>query len=377
MVRQSAPFLVVASAGVLAWAGLSDLGAGLALVTETSPVHARRGGYVDDTFARPAGVLVKKLDGEQPPEPLYFRPRDGRRHYIEARGALFTISNSRNDSPSAARPCAVGPLPINRYPITIWSTEAATLAGGTFRGAVPQETDWQPTYCDSAAVILRDSPNATVDGVRISTAWDGVRVWTNSRSFVVENSWLSKVRDDAVEDDTLVGGRISDTLIDGTFMGLSLRPVRSAAATVGPGGRVDISGSLFRMAEYPYEGQWRLGALLKVDQHSPGVAIRNSVIAVDGPRGSAPVGRYWALGWDKVVASSNNLFLWLSDAPLPKKLALPRSGFRVLQGAPARAAWASARKNWIDCHPGVGRLPGDPASNPGQCRPGVWGGFTN
>jgi hypothetical protein len=322
-------------------------------------------------------VLVKKLEGEQPLEPLYFRPKDGgRRHYIDARGAVFRLSNSRNASPSAARPCAVGPLMTNRYPLYIWSTDGATLAGGIFRGAVPQETDWRPTYCDSAAVILRDSPDAIVDGVRISDAWDGLRVWTNSHSFVLENSWLSSVRDDAIENDLLVGGRISDTLIDGTFMGLSLRPVRSSAA-MRASGRVDISGSLIRLAEYPYEGQWRLGALLKVDQYSPDVAITNSVIAVDGPRGSAPVGRYWALGWDKVAASSNNLFLWLSDAALPKKLAVPRSGFRVLQGAPARAAWASARKNWIDCHPKVGRLPGDPVSNPRQCHPGVWGGFTN
>jgi hypothetical protein len=105
------------------------------------------------------------------------------------------------------------------------------------------------------------------------------------------------------------------------------------------------------------------------------VRIVNSVVAVDD-RGGQSYPQFWQTGWAKLTDSSNNLFLWLSDTPAPDFVQPPAS-FRTLRGQEARDAWSRAKTNWINCHPRLARLPSDPRSDPGQCIPGTWGGFTD
>ena len=42
----------------------------------------------------------------------------------------------------------------------------------------------------------------------------------------------------------------------------------------------------------------------------------------------------------------------------------------------ARDRWQQAKQNWIDCHPRVSRIAGDPASDPARCEAGTFGGYT-
>jgi hypothetical protein len=51
-----------------------------------------------------------------------------------------------------------------------------------------------------------------------------------------------------------------------------------------------------------------------------------------------------------MVESSGNVFLNLSDTPLPAKYPLPPSDWTVLQGAGARAYWTTARDEWVAEH---------------------------
>jgi hypothetical protein len=53
---------------------------------------------------------------------------------------------------------------------------------------------------------------------------------------------------------------------------------------------------------------------------------------------------------------------------------LPPQGFAVVRGRDARALWAQARSNWINCHPQVARTASDPRPVPGACRGDRWGG---
>jgi hypothetical protein len=245
-----------------------------------------------------------------------------------------------------------------------------------FKGQVPQDTEWQATYCNSAAITFGDAPDGIIDGVRITGAWDAIRMSRNAANLTIVNSWITDARDDAVENDHLQAAAIRDTLIDGAFQAISVKPRKRSDTGDASDRRVTLSGVLIRLQDYHYKEGRRFGALLKSDQRAPRFTMTNSVVAVD----SAAVTSYphfWATSWAKQARSSNNLILWLSDAPVPLFLASPPAGFRLLRGEAARNQWRRAKTNWIDCHPRLARLASDPRSTPDRCVPGTWGGFTN
>ena len=334
--------------------------------------------YSDDTFgALRGGRQVTEIRGDQGLNRLKFAPPENVSNAaLDARQAVFIVANSRNPQPTAAGDCDHGSLPVNRYPLLIQQQNHTAVIGGLFLSRVPQASEWRVTYCNSAAITFASSPGGVVDGVRITGAWDGIRMGQDSPDLSIVNSWLSNPRDDAVEDDFLQPATIRDTLIDGAFQGISVKPRKTSDTADASGRLVTLSGMLLRLAEYRYKDERRFGALLKSDQRAPRFRVVNSVVAVDYQGGNS-YPQYWATSWAKLTASSNNLFLWLSDAPIPDFMPLPPPSFRVLRGQAARDAWTRAKTNWINCHPRLARLPSDPRSNPGRCVSGIWGGFTN
>jgi hypothetical protein len=47
-----------------------------------------------------------------------------------------------------------------------------------------------------------------------------------------------------------------------------------------------------------------------------------------------------------------------------------------MTGQEARDRWDEAKQNWVDCHPRVARIAGDPASDSTQCEADTFGGYT-
>ena len=320
----------------------------------------------------PAGP-IERISGDQGLKPVYYPKRDQKAAAVlDLTGATFLLNNSRNSDPSEGRDCRTGSLPINKQPLNLFAAPGLTVRGGLIRGQVPLWSDWKFTYCNSAAVNLRQSPRVTINGIRVGNAWDGIRIGPGSDEFIVRNVWLSNIRDDAVENDYLVSGRIENSLFDGVMQAVALMP-NKAVNIPASSGTVTINGSLILLRDYPFRGRQRFGTLAKSDARAPALRVERSIIAIDSPDG-ATWPEYWANGWDKVQFASNNLFLWLSDRPPPAALSLPRRGFKVVTGARARALWSDARRNWINCHPQVARLPGDLQSRPSQCRRASFGG---
>lgn len=334
-------------------------------------------GYRDDSYgALHTAAKVVALHGNQGITRVDFTPPAGvSGAVLDARDAVFTVSNSRNPDPTAAQDCDQGQQAVNRYPLVVARQDRTAVVGGLFVGRVPQSSDWSVTYCNSAAVTFQEAPNGIVDGVRITSAWDAIRAGRDSPNLLVVNSWITNARDDAVEDDFLQPATIRDTLIDGAFQGISVKPRKDSPAGDASDKEVTLSGILLHLREYPYKGEHRFGALMKSDPRAPSVRMVNSIVAVDYAGGrSYP--QYWATSWSKLSRSSHNLFLWLSDAPIPESVAPPPSSFQVLSGRAARDAWERAKTNWINCHPKIARLATDPPSNAGACIPGTWGGYT-
>lgn len=335
-------------------------------------------GYRDDTHGslQTAGRIVS-LRGQQPLERLKFTPPAGvSGGSLDARRAIFTVANSRNPKPTADQDCDQGNLPVNRYPLLIEQQDRTAIVGGLFLSHVPQSSEWRATYCNSSVITFEGAPTGVVDGVRITGAWDAVRASRGSPGLLIENSWISNARDDAVENDFLQTMTIRDTLIDGAFQGISVKPRKDSDMGDASNQTVTLSGVLLRLQEYSYKEGRRFGALAKSDPRAPRFRVTNSVVAVDYAGGNS-YAQFWATSWSKLTGSSNNLFLWLSDAPIPDFVPLPPSSFRLFRGQAARDAWTRAKSNWINCHPKLARLPSDPRSNPAACVPNSWGGFTN
>lgn len=321
--------------------------------------------------AAPASPPVFPISGDQGLQPFVYRGAKHGAASIDARGATFTVANSRNPNPDAAAGCDSGTEAVNRYPFIIDNAPGSTLRGALFVGRVPQQSDWSTTYCNSAAIFVRNSPDVIIDGVRITGAWDAVRASAGSSNTRLTRSWLSNVRDDAFEDDFLEPVTIEDTLIDGAFMGLSVKPRRGSA--IQPAGVPALSGVLLRLQEFPYKAAPRFGAIVKSDDGGPRVRIDNSVVAISSA-GGATWRSYWERTW-AAAQGRNNLLLWLSDSPLPEGLVPPPpgSGFRMMQGKAAAQLWTAAKRNWIDCHPDVRRDSADPVPVRARCRADFWG----
>ena len=346
------------------------------VAAEPVPAGPAPATYIDDTHATLNGVPATALINDYAYERYQYEGRaSGRPVVLDARRAKFLVANSRNSNPTNSSPCDKGPLQINRYPVNVYHSENTALVGGLVKSVVPQQSDWSPTYCNSAAVHFRYSPSGTVDGVRITGAWDAIRMAARSPGLVIKNTWISNVRDDVLENDALFPAEVRDTLADGALQGFSMAPAPSSArdssSTV-----VKISGVLLRIKEYPYKGRNYFGALAKHSVRSPTLVITNSVVAVSY-HGGRTWTAYWANTWKKTKRCSNNLFLWLSDQPIPAAIGTPPRCFTVVKGKAATELWNLAKQNWIHCHPKVARLSTDMASDPTRCRAGTWGGFTN
>lgn len=339
---------------------------------------SRMSGYRDDTHeSLQTATRISSVRGQQALERLKFTmPAGVSGGALDARRAIFTVANSRNPRPTADQDCDQGSLPVNRYPLLIEQQDRVAIVGGLFLSRVPQSSEWRATYCNSSAITFAETPNGIVDGVRITGAWDAIRASHGSPGLLIVNGWISNARDDAVENDYLQTLTIRDTLIDGAFQGISVKPRKDSATGDASNRMVTLSGVLLRLQEYAYKEGRRFGALAKSDQRAPRFRVTNSVVAVDYAGGDS-YPQFWATGWSKLTGSSNNLFLWLSDAPFPDFVPLPPPSFHILKGQAARDAWSRAKSNWINCHPKLARLPSDPRSNPGACVPDSWGGFTN
>lgn len=292
---------------------------------------------------------------------------------VDARSALFRVANSGTLHPSAETPCDSSELPVNRYPLQIRDSPAVTLLGGLFSGQVPLLSDWQNTYCNSTGVLLRDSFGAIFEGLRMRRVWDAIRITEGSSGFHLRGSWISEVRDDCIENDYLNGGLVEDTLLDGCFSGLSMRPPegeeRSAA-----GGPFVLRGVLMRMQGYPYKEQIQEGPPFKVDETHAEIEIYDSILVM-GNRDTVSQLRL-TIGWTRIGQCSGNLLLWIAETPWPKKFARPPECFLLVEGPEARALWLEARRNWIDCHPLIQRFEDDPASEPSACDPNAFGGLS-
>lgn len=273
---------------------------------------------------------------------------------IDATGASWIVSNSANQYPDADTSYLEGSGTINKYAFIVYSAGyGLTLKGGTVWGQVPQTSDWQYTYNNSAALRVEYAPAVTIDDWRIDKAWDAIRILNGSDNFLITDVHISNNRDDAVENDWVLSGTIMDSLFDGVFAGISLG---NGDNHDGSGHTVTVQNTFIRLESYLVNGEMTHGSIFKMNTDAPGTApdlrIINSVFAIEDVSHNGL--KRLALAWENVVESRGNVFLNLSDTPLPSNYPKPPAGFTILQGQAARDYWEAVEASWLTNHDGVG-----------------------
>ncbi|MEK7355804.1 MAG: hypothetical protein AAB250_05115, partial [Bdellovibrionota bacterium] len=338
------------------------------------------GGYVDDTHASLAAassvLTVAQNYGYN--RYTYTAAADGKSLALDMRNAVFTLANSKNSYPTESNDCNSGSLQTNHYPLIIENADQTALVGLLMNGIVPQDSDWRPSYCNSAGLNIRNAKDTVVDGIRMTAHWDGVREAEGSENLVIKNSWFSGGRDEVVENDFRNNLTVRDVLSDGTYNFISVRPSSSNIDTVPDGSNkvLLVSGVVVRFRSALQEGTFGFGAPFKsTDTGAPKSKIYNSIFAVEPGGGVVMSSSNWPRGWKDLIDCKNNLFLWMSDRALPSGLGTIPACFTIIKGQAAYDTYNRARMNWINCHPKVPRAAGEPTGDPSQCRAGDFGGF--
>lgn len=245
---------------------------------------------------------------------------------------------------------------VNDYPFRVYKAPNVVIEGGTINGKIDQSGDWRTIYDmgNSAGLRTEDTPNVVIRDWHITNTWDAIRVSWNSPNFLIEDVWVTNARDDAIENDRLQSGTIRDSLFDGVFAGLSIDP-DSSNPVDGHAETVKMDGVLMRLKPYDYDGEYTHASFIKTDsathgEITPNLEFTNCVFALEDVEHRSY--RSMVDAWSNTVKSSGNVFLNLSDTPLPSDYPKPPSGWTILQGAAARDYWDKAKAAWIAGHEG-------------------------
>jgi hypothetical protein len=240
--------------------------------------------------------------------------------------------------------------------------------GGIIEGTAPLNATWREIKASNGAGITLNALNSTIDGVRMYNLHDPI-LPLEGNNFVIKNCWISYARDDAIENDAFASGLIDDCLFDGCFVFYSARNPKknSGPQPVAPGGGaeglVKIHHCLIRMQVQPggdtrydrsvmaYQNVWK-----ENDQRQPRIELVKNIFLLEKPHpGVRKMKTNVVPGI--LTEAQGNIVIWLGEGDYPHPLP---DGFEVLTGEKGLSYWQKAKHQWIQNHPKVPRLAGDP-----------------
>lgn len=256
--------------------------------------------------------------------------------------------------------------PLNAIPVA----DGYWFVGGTVVGQQHRDLLWaymkQLYDGDGLRFEATSRARVTVHGLRVDNMEDGVapRLWGETEYdgvyWKVHQSYFRYIRDDVVENDSLIDGEITDCLVDGTFVFLSQRPgarsTRTRAETV-----THIRDCLVHMQRMPYhrdiggdipaagsivDGKGHAQIFKMKGPASGRIKIQNTIFLVEGMSVNGPRSMDFP-DWDG-CSYENVIIVWLGGGTYPGKL--PAKGVSVTHEI---AVWRKARAAWLAAHPGA------------------------
>ena len=126
------------------------------------------------------------------------------------------------------------------------------LSGGVYDVGLSLSASWN-TYHSSQALLMYNTPNATVENVAVLNTGDGISWKDNNPNWVFRDSYIKHAGDDGIENDRNNSGRVSNVLIDSAFMGVSCRKERKTIS----GQSLTIENSLIAMDAKRSVAMWK------------------------------------------------------------------------------------------------------------------------
>jgi hypothetical protein len=218
--------------------------------------------------------------------------------------------------------------------------------GGSAIGTLSHSLTWAQVKSQADGDGLRFEGNgwlASFD-VRVVDLEDGfaprvgVDADHNTAWFLLDGAYMNWIRDDAIEDDELMSGSITDVLIDGTNRFLSARPSEHSSIS-NPGMLVRVRDALVHMRSMPNgraQDGHGFGGIFKWSSDAGKVDVANSIFFLDErPIESEPLAPGTYRHVTLVLAFDGHY-----PGHLPRGVTVTRD----------RSVWRQARAAWLASH---------------------------
>jgi hypothetical protein len=249
----------------------------------------------------------------------------------------------------------VGYPNVNKYPLALGKRDPGTgtcVVGGTVVGTQSRSLTWQVMKgsLDGDGLNFK-SHGGIVDGIRIDNVEDGIgTIGGDPQGVMIRDVHMTYIRDDCIENDSVVGLVFKDSLLDGCFFGLSERPGRGGTPRAGPDNEQTLlEGVLIRLQPMPYDRREArcaadglgTGGFFKWSAYANKLVVRNSVLFAE--RLAARCGG--AMHFPGNATFENVTLVWLGPGDYPGNL--PASGVTVTRD---RGVWDQAKADWLARH---------------------------
>jgi hypothetical protein len=207
---------------------------------------------------------------------------------------------------------------VDAYVINFAAGTGACWSGGTVQGKWGSSTTWDVYH--STFGLYAYGANTLVEAFRVDNYGDAVR-FNATDNWTLRASWFTNIHDDCVENDMLKSGVIEDVLMDGCYVGISVRPGTSQLASVdGSGKTVTLRNSLLRLKAFPLTAAApnTSGGFIKAENREPeknvSLVYENNVFRADALPGT---GTLCLNQHNMVTRSSGNILVWLGSGSYP------------------------------------------------------------
>jgi len=238
--------------------------------------------------------------------------------------------------------------------------------GGVISGAWDEnasDVSWEDPYHHSGGITI-EMDNFLIEDATVLSHGDGIRPGGNGT--IIDGAYVADIHDDCIENDNLGNILVTDSFLDGCYVGFSARDYTDDID--GSDNLFEVKNSLVRLeaqptvykpekyGEAPGHGQffkWTGDAnrAMKLSLHNT-IFLASQAGRHGGIRGDN--GEYYNLGLEEIStleSCSNNVMVWTGvSGEFPNQKALEATGcFTVVEDY---SVWVAAEAAWRERHPG-------------------------
>ena len=238
---------------------------------------------------------------------------------------------------------------LSTYPVNVDNgTARLCWFGGQVFGSIPESMTWEDAH-DYNQPCLRAVATETlvIDGLRCDNTGDGLRpreteTGAQDVAMLIRDTYLTRIHDDCLENDGIIGGVLQDNLWDGCNTGISERPSEAQGSFAQPSEEtLVLDRMMIGLWNTPHEDGLGANALFKWSDSANRVVIRCSLFKVDavslnGPEAMEIPGTID----DRRCPDRPTTLVWLGEGSYPGRLP---DGILVTGDV---AVWDSAVAAW-------------------------------